>query len=87
MNLHLFYSTAGAAPQEEEEMSEKMPGPPPQRIGPPVFSVTSSREELAVALGLYRGTEFRNILWASCILVLSLRWPQVRVFRGFVVDE
>ncbi len=67
-------------------MSEKLPGPPPQRIGPPVFSVTSSWKELAVALGLYRGTEFRNIMWGF-IVCLSLRWPQVRVFRGFIVDE
>lgn len=34
-----------------------------------------------------RATEFRNILWASLILCLSLKWPQVRVFRGFIVDD
>ncbi len=68
-------------------MPEEMPGPPPQLIGPPVISIAWSRAELAVALGLYRGTEFRNIIWASCILALSLRWPQVRLFRGFIVNE
>ena len=62
------------------------PGPPPQLIGPPIFSTTWGREELAVVFGCYRATEFRNIIWGF-LLRLSLRWPPLGLFRGFIVDD
>lgn len=55
-------------------------------VGPPVFTITASREDRCILISWERLTSLDNVTWCNT-WCFRWGWPPIAHFRGFYTDE